>query len=65
MRIKVNGKQLDTMAATLSDLVNELGVQDNFIVVAKNDQMVLKSEWGKASISVGDNIEIITPVGGG
>ncbi len=69
MRIKVNGeyKTLDTHneELTLSRTLELLSYSPNTIVVELNKSIVNYECWDKKVIKEGDNIEIVSIVGGG
>ena len=69
MKIKVNGKEktieLDQEDALLSTALNLMGYKSNTIVVELNDLIVNSVKWEKVKLKDGDNLEIVSIVGGG
>ena len=69
MRIKVNGEekkiQLDQENALLSTVLNLMGYKPNTIVVELNNLIINSIKWGKVKLKDGDNLEIVSIVGGG
>ena len=69
MKIKVNGEEriidLDKGNALLSTALNLMGYKPNTIVVELNDLIINSIKWGKVKLKDGDNLEIVSIVGGG
>ena len=69
MKIKVNGEekkiQLDQENALLSTALNLMGYKPNTIVVELNGIIINSINLGNAKIKNGDNLEIVSIVGGG
>ena len=69
MKIKVNGqkKKLDLGQenALLSKTLEYLGYKPNTIVVELNNLIVNSKKWDEVTIKDGDNLEIVSIVGGG
>ena len=69
MRIKVNGEEkkieLDQEDALLSTALDLMGYKTNTIVVELNNLIINSIKWGKVKIKDGDNLEIVSIVGGG
>ena len=69
MKIKVNGEEknieLDQEDALLSKALNLMGYKPNTIVVELNNLIVNSIKWGEVKIKDGDNLEIVSIVGGG
>ena len=69
MKIKVNGEEkkleLDKENALLSTALNLMGYNPNTIVVELNDLIINSTKWGKVKLKDGDNLEIVSIVGGG
>ena len=63
--ILVNGVPITTGAATLAELVNELGHGDTRIATARNGGFVPERVRGATPLVPGDKIEIVTPRHGG
>ena len=70
MKIKVNGEEkkieLDQENALLSTVLHHLmGYKPNTIVVELNNLIINSTKWEKVKIKDGDNLEIVSIVGGG
>ena len=69
MKIKVNGEEkkieLDQENALLSTVLNLMGYKPNTIVVELNNLIINSIKWGKVKLKDGDNLEIVSIVGGG
>ena len=69
MKIKVNGeeKKLDISKETalLSTALNLMGYKPNTIVVELNNLIINSLKWEKVKLKDGDNLEIVSIVGGG
>tara|TARA_Y200000002_G_scaffold203468_1_gene167878 strand:- start:192 stop:401 length:210 start_codon:yes stop_codon:yes gene_type:complete len=69
MKIKVNGKEtkieLGNEKALLSSTLELLGYKSNTIVVEVNDLIINSKKWDDEILKEGDNLEIVSIVGGG
>ena len=69
MKIKVNGEEkkleIDQKNALLSTVLNSMGYKPNTIVVELNNLIVNSIKWEKVKLKDGDNLEIVSIVGGG
>ena len=69
MKIKVNGEEkkieIDKDNALLSTVLNLMGYKPNTIVVEVNNLMINSINWEKVKLKDGDNLEIVSIVGGG
>ena len=69
MKIKVNGEEktvdLDQENALLSTFLNLMGYKPNTIVVELNNLIINSIKWEKVKLKDGDNLEIVSIVGGG
>ena len=69
MKINVNGEEkkieIDQENALLSTVLNSLGYKPNTIVVELNDLIINSLKWEHTIIKDGDNLEIVSIVGGG
>ena len=69
MRIKVNGEEkkleLKQKNALLSTALNSMGYTQNTVVVELNNLIVNSNKWKEVTIKEGDNLEIVSIVGGG
>ena len=65
MRIQVNGEPLETSAATVLALVEELGLDVRKVAVERNLQIVPRSLHAATALGDGVRIEVVQFVGGG
>ncbi len=69
MKIKVNGEEknleLDKENALLSTVLNAMGYKPNTIVVELNNLIINSMKWETVKLKDGDNLEIVSIVGGG
>ena len=69
MQIKVNGKEqkieLDNENPSLSTALKLMGYKSNTIVVELNNLIINSLKWEKVRLKDGDNLEIVSIVGGG
>ena len=66
MKLKINGKEQDaTGIANLSELIKGKGLSAEAIVVEYNYNIAMKEKWDEIVLCEGDNIEIVSFVGGG
>ena len=69
MKIKVNGEEkkieIDQENALLSLALKAMGYKPNTVVVELNNLIVNSINWDKVVIKDGDNLEIVSIVGGG
>ena len=69
MKIRVNGEEkkieLNQKNALLSTALHHMGYKPNTIVVELNNLIINSMKWGKVKLKDGDNLEIVSIVGGG
>ncbi|PGZ95312.1 thiamine biosynthesis protein ThiS [Bacillus pseudomycoides] len=67
MNLKINGKQVDVPreVKTVADLLVHLGLEMKIVVVERNQDILQKDDHQDTSVFDGDQIEIVTFVGGG
>jgi|TARA_B100000282_G_scaffold81651_1_gene56797 sulfur carrier protein len=69
MKINVNGEEkkieLDQENALLSAALKSMGYKPNTIVVELNNLIINSIKWEKVKLKDGDNLEIVSIVGGG
>ena len=69
MKIKVNGEEkkieLAQENALLSTALNLMGYKSNTIIVELNNLIINSINWGEVKLKDGDNLEIVSIVGGG
>ncbi len=65
LRLLVNGEPHAAQAATVSALVDELGLDRRKVAVERNLEIVPRSLHASTALADGDRIEIVQFVGGG
>ncbi len=69
MKINVNGEEknleLEQEKVPLSIALKSMGYKPNTIVVELNNIIINSTKWGKVNLKNGDNLEIVSIVGGG
>ena len=69
MKIRVNGEEkkieLDQENALLSTALIHMGYKPNTIVVELNNLIINSMKWKQVKLKDGDNLEIVSIVGGG
>ena len=66
MRLKINGETKDNIrAATLEELLQELGIISGRVAVEVNEAIVKRAEYETFQLKDGDVLEIVNFVGGG
>lgn len=65
MTVNVNGKPTATEAATLSQLITQLGLPSEGVAVAVDNRIVRRTEWDAFSLAEGANVVIIKAACGG
>jgi sulfur carrier protein len=66
MTISVNGKPMDVEPGlTVEALLALLNVKREFTAVAVNREVTRKSDYAAVTLSEGDKVEIVRPMGGG
>ena len=64
--ITVNGEPREVRAgSSLAELVRELGLSSAAVAVEKNRKLVRARDHASTALSGGDEIEVVTLVGGG
>lgn len=63
--IHVNGEATTTRAASLADLVAELGFVETAVATALNGEFVARHARAATQLSPGDHVEIVAPRQGG
>jgi sulfur carrier protein len=64
--VSVNGKPQQLAAGTtVRGLVEALGLEPGLVAVERNDEVVPRREHEQATLSAGDQLEVVTFVGGG
>ncbi|ANM28901.1 thiamine biosynthesis protein ThiS [Acidobacteria bacterium Mor1] len=67
MQIRLNGENRDVSAASVLELVRELGHDPGAfgVALALNEEVVHRARWQETPLSEGDRVEIVTAVQGG
>ena len=66
MKITINGEEKDVAQnITLSVLVAELDMKPKYIAVERNRELVPRGQHSQCVLQPGDELEIVTLVGGG
>lgn len=65
MKITVNGEAVHSRAATLADLLAELGQAEAKVATAVNEDFVPAARRGARALQEGDRVEIVAPRQGG
>ncbi|MGH9480651.1 MAG: sulfur carrier protein ThiS [Terriglobales bacterium] len=65
MEIVFNGKPATVAAATLEELLAEMGLGSERVAVERNRSIVPRRQWAAARLAEGDRIEVVQLVGGG
>ncbi|MCP1122436.1 MULTISPECIES: sulfur carrier protein ThiS [Bacillus] len=67
MNLKINGRQVEVPSEvkTVADLLAHLGLETKIVVVERNQDILQKDDHRDTSVFDGDQIEIVTFVGGG
>lgn len=64
--IVLNGESREVPAGlTIRGLLDHLGVRGPHVAVARNAELVPRSEYGAARVAEGDRIEVVHAIGGG
>lgn len=63
--VLVNGAATETGAATLAQLVAELGHGEGAVATARNGEFVPRSARAQTKLAAGDKVEIVAPRQGG
>ena len=66
VQISVNGKPMEVEPGiTVDGLLSLLNVKREYTAVAVNREVAPKSTYGTVTLSEGDKVEIVRPMGGG
>lgn len=65
MKVTINNKEVETGAATLAQLADELSLPVQGIAIAVGNRMVPRTEWTDYPLSEGISIVIIKAACGG
>ena len=66
MRILVNGEFREAPTGqTVAELLEELGLQPRYLAVERNRVLIPRKKHSECRLAEGDEVEIVTLVGGG
>lgn len=66
MEITVNGERLDVQSGlTVADLLQQRGLSPRYLAVERNLELVPRQQHAECVLQPGDQLEIVTLVGGG
>ena len=65
MKVKINGEYREVAAATVFDLLEELGLHPQGTVVERNHESVDRNAYRETDLAEGDVLELVRLVGGG
>ena len=65
MKIRLNSKELETSATTISELVKELALPYQGVAVAVDNCLVPRTEWNDFKLSENISLLIIKAASGG
>lgn len=65
MNLTINGEDRILSAASVSALVEQLGMKPDRVAIELNREIVRREHWAETSLQDGDRLEIVHFVGGG
>lgn len=65
IELEVNGESKKTDATTVTALLDELGLAGQAVAVEVNRDVIPKKQHHQTELKTGDQIELVTLVGGG
>lgn len=65
MQLNINGETRHVQATRLDEILHELGYDDMFIAIARNQELVPRGTYAEHVLQDGDKLEIIAPMKGG
>jgi sulfur carrier protein len=65
IQVAVNGESVETGAATLAELLGELGYEEGAVATARNGYFVPRAARAATRLAAGDKLEIVSPRQGG
>lgn len=65
MQITLNGEARQVRAATVAELLREIGLDTRKVAVERNEEIVPRSTYAAAALAPGDQLEIVHFIGGG
>lgn len=65
MQLIINGESKEVRATTVEELLATFELEPKRVAVELNTKLVKRATFGQTQLSEGDEIEIVTLVGGG
>jgi thiamine biosynthesis protein ThiS len=65
VRIRLNGGEHETSAATIGALLEELALPRQTVMVERNGEAAPREQWGATALKDGDVIEVLRVAAGG
>lgn len=65
MKIRINNKEIETLAVTVADLAIEQNLPEKGVALAISNEMVPRTEWSNRLLKDGDDIVILKAFCGG
>lgn len=66
MKLRVNGNPVELPdGSTVTALLAALSIEATRVAVERNEDVVPRRSWGETRLADGDQVEIVTFVGGG
>jgi sulfur carrier protein len=65
VKIRLNGEEREVTAGNLLALIDEIGLDGRKLAIERNYEIVPRSTYLETQLSDGDQLEIVTFVGGG
>ncbi|MCX6966194.1 MAG: sulfur carrier protein ThiS [Verrucomicrobia bacterium] len=65
MQLKLNGEPRELQAATVGQLISSHKLNPEAIVIELNGAILQKQAWAATALNEGDQVEIVSFVGGG
>ncbi|MBP3377741.1 MAG: sulfur carrier protein ThiS [Clostridia bacterium] len=63
--VKINGKELNMAGKTIAEYLATTNFDPKRIAVERNGDIVPKAKYGETILQDGDNVEVVSFVGGG
>ena len=63
--VKINGEELNVAGKTIAEYLATTNYDPKRIAVECNGDIVFKSQYGETMLQNGDNVEVVSFVGGG
>jgi sulfur carrier protein len=63
--VKINGEELNVAGKTIAEYLATTNYDPKRIAVERNGDIVFKSQYGETMLQNGDNVEVVSFVGGG